>query len=302
MKKWKHINFEQRKTIASGVSHNMKVNSLGELLELHPIGISREVKRNRSIVEPIKNVTEECPKLKRWPFVCTNCKKRYHDCYFNKFIYNARDAQKNADYKLKISRKGIDVTDEEFKQLDKIIKTGVNNNKSIYQIRIENKDSINKSVTTLYRYINNGYLTTSRMDLPYAVKYKKRKYNKKYDYPNNKIDRTGHTYLDYLSFLHNNPGIYVWQLDFLGAIKTDSKNILSLILPNLQFTLLDIITNPNSKKIVDFFDRIEEKIGTDNFIKLIPVILTDRDPCFNDIEGICFSKITGGRKMQNLLL
>ena len=248
MKKWKHINFEQRKTIASGVSHNMKVNSLGELLELHPIGISREVKRNRSIVEPIKNVTEECPKLKRWPFVCTNCKKRYHDCYFNKFIYNARDAQKNADYKLKISRKGIDVTDEEFKQLDKIIKTGVNNNKSIYQIRIENKDSINKSVTTLYRYINNGYLTTSRMDLPYAVKYKKRKYNKKYDYPNNKIDRTGHTYLDYLSFLHNNPGIYVWQLDFLGAIKTDSKNILSLILPNLQFTLLDIITNPNSKK------------------------------------------------------
>ncbi len=298
MKKWKHINFDQRKTIASGVAHNMKVNSLGELLELHPTAISREVKRNRSIVEPIKNVTEACPKLKRWPFVCTNCKKRYHDCYFNKYIYNARDAQKNADYKLKISRKGIDVTDEEFKQLDKIIKTGVNNNKSIYQIRIENKDSINKSVTTLYRYINNGYLTTSRMDLPYAVKYKKRKYNKKYDYPNNKIDRTGHTYLDYLSYVHKNPNVNVWQLDFLGAIKTDSKNILSFILPEVHFTLLDIITNPNSKKVVDFFDRIEEKIGTENFIKLIPVILTDRDPCFNDIEGICFSKITGEERCK----
>ena len=298
MKKWKHINFEQRKTIASGVAHGMKVNSLGELLELHPTGISREVKRNRSIVEPIKNVKDECPKLKRWPFVCTNCKKRYYDCPFNKFIYNAKAAQKNADYNLKISRKGIDVTDEEFKQLDKIIKTGVDNKKSIYQIKIENKDSINKSVTTLYRYINKGYLTTSRMNLPYAVKYKKRKYNKKYDYPNNKIDRTGHTYIDYLSFLHNNPGIYVWQLDFLGAIKTDSKNILSLILPNLQFTLLDIITNPNSKKVVEFFDRLEEKIGTENFIKLIPMILTDRDPCFNDIEGICFSKITGEERCK----
>ena len=298
MKKWKHINFEQRKTIASGISHSMKVKALGELLELHPTGISREVKRNRDIVEPIKNVNSECPKLNRWPFVCSNCKKRYRECPFNKFIYNAKNAQEKADYKLIISRKGIDVTDEEFKQLDKIIKTGIDNKKSIYQIKIENNDSINKSVTTLYRYINKGYLTTKRLDLPYAVKYKKRKRNKKYDYSNNKIDRTGHTYIDYLSFVHKNPGIYVWQLDFLGAIKTDSKNILSLILPNLQFTLLDIITNPNSKKVVEFFDKLEEKIGTDAFIKLMPVILTDRDPCFNDIEGICFSKITGEERCK----
>ena len=298
MKKWKHINFEQRKTIASGISHSMKVKALGELLELHPTGISREVKRNRDIVEPIKNVNSECPKLNRWPFVCSKCKKRYRECPFNKFIYNAKNAQEKADYKLIISRKGIDVTDEEFKQLDKIIKTGIDNKKSIYQIKIENNDSINKSVTTLYRYINKGYLTTKRLDLPYAVKYKKRKRNKKYDYSNNKIDRTGHTYIDYLSFVHKNPGIYVWQLDFLGAIKTDSKNILSLILPNLQFTLLDIITNPNSKKVVEFFDKLEEKIGTDAFIKLMPVILTDRDPCFNDIEGICFSKITGEERCK----
>ena len=75
---------------------------------------------------------------------------------------------------MKISRKGIDVDDEEFKQLDSIIKNGVDDKKSIYQIKIENKDVIDKSITTLYRYINKGYLTTTRMDLPYAVKYKKR--------------------------------------------------------------------------------------------------------------------------------
>ena len=80
MKKWKHINFEQRKTIASGISHNMKVKDLGILLNLHPTGISREVKRNRILVEPIKNNNEICPKLNRWPYVCTNCKKRYFDC------------------------------------------------------------------------------------------------------------------------------------------------------------------------------------------------------------------------------
>ena len=298
MKKWKHINFEQRKTIASAIAHKMKVKDIGELLELDPTGISREVKRNRTIVEPIKQINDTCPSLKRWPHVCTGCKKRYQDCPYNKFIYNAKNAQKLADYNLKASRRGLDITSSEFKQLDNIIKTGVDNNKSIYQIKIENNNVIDKSVTTLYRYINKGYLTTSKMDLPYAVKYKKRKHNKKYDYSNNKTDRTGHTYIDYLAFIHKHPGIYVWQLDFLGSIKTDSKSILSLILPILQFTLIDIINKPDSKKVVEFFDKLEEKIGIDNFKQLIPAILTDRDPCFSDIDGICFSKITGEERCR----
>ena len=108
---------------------------------------------------------------------------------------------------------------------------------------IKYKDSINKSITTLYRYINNGYLKTKRVDLPYAVKYKKRKHNKKYEYTDNKIDRSNHTYLDYLSYIHKNPNCNVWQLDFLGTIKSDSTNILSLILQNVQSSLLDIINN-----------------------------------------------------------
>lgn len=187
------------------------------------------------------------------------------------------------------SRRGIDLDNEEFKQLDKIIKDGIDDNKSIYQIKIENNHTIKKSISTLYGYINKGYLTTKRIDLPYAVKYKKRKHNKKCEYSeNNKIDRTGHTYLDYLAFLHKHPGIYVWQLDFLGAIKTDNKNILTFILPVLQLTLLDIINKPDSSKVVKFFDKLEEQLGINTFKELIPVILTDRDPNFTDMDGICF--------------
>lgn len=61
----------------------------------------------------------------------------------------------------------------------------------------------------------------------------------------------------------------------------------------MQFVLLDLIKNLNQQKVVKYFDELEEKIETDAFIELIPVILTDRDPNFTDIEGICFSKITG---------
>ena len=98
--------------------------------------------------------------------------------------------------------------------------------------------------------------------------------------------------------MHKHPGVKVWQLDFLGSIKSDSNAILSFILPEVHFTLLDIIKNPDSEKIVGYFDELEEIIGTETFIHLIPVILTDRDPCFTDIEGICFSKITGEERCQ----
>lgn len=297
MKTWKHLTFEQRKVISSGIAHKYKLKTIGENLQIDPTSVSKEVKRNR--IESSYGLKNDCKKTQRWPFVCTGCSKRYSNCPFTKYRYDPTKAQQKANDNLVNSRRGIDVDDEEFKQLDRIIKNGVDDNKSIYQIKIENNDTIKKSVSTLYGYINKGYLTTKKFDLPYAVTYKKRKHKKKYEYSeNNKIDRTGHTYLDYLAFIHKNPGIYVWQLDFLGAIKTDNKNILTFILPNLQFTLLDIINKPNSTKVVEFFDQLEEKIGIDSFKELIPAVLTDRDPCFNDIEGICFSKITGEERCK----
>lgn len=298
MKQWKHLTLEQRKVISSGISHEIKLKEIGKSLQVDPTSISKEVKRNR--IEISTGLNNDCKRTQRWPYVCSGCSKKYiNNCPFTKYKYDANKAQQKADINLVNSRRGIDVDDEEFKQLDTIIKNGVDEKKSIYQIKIENNDTIKKSISTLYGYINKGYLTTKRIDLPYAVAYKKRKHNKKYEYSeNNKIDRTGHTYLDYLAFIHKYPGVYVWQLDFLGAIKTDNNNILTFILPNLQFTLLNIIKNPNSSKVVEFFDALEEKLGIEVFKKLIPSILTDRDPNFSDIEGICFSKKTGEERCK----
>lgn len=276
MKTWKHLTIEQRKVISNGISHNYKLREIAETLGFDPTSISKEVKKNRESTTIGTNITN-CKRINRWPFVCTDCPKKYNNqCCYTKYKYDAKKVQNKADINLINSRKGIDVDSYEFQKLDKIIKDGIDNKKSIYQISIENKEEIDKSVTTLYRYVNNVFLTTKRI----------------------KIDRTGHTYIDYLAYMHKNPGIYVWQLDFLGSIKTDNNNILSFILPNLQFVLLNLIKNPNQEKVVEFFDDLEERIGTNAFIELIPVILTDRDPNFTYIKGICFSKITGEERCK----
>ena len=186
MKTWKHLNIEQIKIISSSLAHNDKLIDIAERLELDPRGISREVRRNRIPIGYPDVTISKCSKLNRWPLVCTKCKFRYSpSCTHVKLKYDAKTAQRKAYENLINSRRGIDLDDEEFNKLDSIIKTGIDDNKSIYQIKIENNDSIHKSITTLYRYINKGYLTTKRIDLPYAVKYKKRKHNKKYDYSNN---------------------------------------------------------------------------------------------------------------------
>ena len=104
--------------------------------------------------------------------------------------------------------------------------------------------------------------------------------------------------MDYLSYLKKNPGINLCQLDFLGAIKTDGNNILSFMLPFVHFTLLQLINKPNCSNVVKFFDDLEERIGTEAFMDLIPVILTDRDSNFTDIEGICFTKIIGEERCK----
>ena len=170
MKTWKHINYEQRKTISSCISHDYKLINISKILDLDPRSISREVKRNREIINYQKTNSVHCEKLNRWPYVCANCKLRYKNCPFTQYKYVASTAQKKANANLINSRKGIDIDSEEFKKLDLIIKSGIDDNKSIYQIKIENNDAIDKSITILYRYINNGYLTTKRIDLPYQKK------------------------------------------------------------------------------------------------------------------------------------
>ena len=45
MKKWKHINYDQRKSISSGIAHNMKLKNISDILDLDPTSVSREVKK-----------------------------------------------------------------------------------------------------------------------------------------------------------------------------------------------------------------------------------------------------------------
>lgn len=121
---WKHINFEQRKTVSSFIKHNFKLIQIANLLELDQTSILKEVKRNRVPVKIGYNF-KPCTKLYRWPFVCDNCKFKYGVCHRNKLKYELKIAQNNAYANLINSRKGLDINSNDFKLIDEIVKNGI---------------------------------------------------------------------------------------------------------------------------------------------------------------------------------
>lgn len=294
--KWEHINILQRKAIVSGLSQHKSLKEIAEITELDPTSISKEIVRNRVKTRQgiIKN--ETCRKITRFPRCCNGCNKKYEGCRFDIYEYKPDVAQEKANKRLVNSRVGINMTEEEFNEVDKAIKEGVAKKESIYHIVKSNKDM--PSTPTIYRWIREKKLTTTWMDLPYAKTYKKRKKNEKYAYSNNKIDRTGRTYIRYLEHRRMFPGEYTVQMDFLGTIVSDSKCILTLTIPELHFVVIKLFDSPNSEKVVSMFNEFEERLGIHDFNLIFPSILTDRDPCFANYLGIEFSHLSGEQRTK----
>ena len=294
--KWEHLNTLQRKAISSGLSQNKSLKEIAEIVELDPTSVSKEITRNRVKTRIGTRKHDSCGKITRFPRCCNGCQKKYDGCQYDIYEYKAEIAQEKANRRLVNSRTGINMTEDEFNEVDKVIKEGIANKESIYHIVKSNEGM--PSTPTIYRWIKEKKLTTTWMDLPYAKTYKKRKKNEKYAYSNNKIDRSGRTFIRYLEHRRMFPGEYSVQMDFLGTIVSDSKCILTLTIPELHFVIIKLFEKPNSDKLVSMFNDFEEKLGIHDFNLIFPSILTDRDPCFADYLGIEFSHITGEQRTK----
>ena len=297
MTKWKHLTFDNRKVITNLLTKDYKLVQIASILEMDPTSISKEIKRNRVSDDRTRvSNAKPCKRLDRYPYVCNACPKKYTSCPLQRLKYEASSAQALANYRLVNSRKGINMTEDEYEYLDQQIKTGVENNHSIYHI-VKSDPKIEVSTSNVYKLINEGKLTTKKHNLPYAVTYKKRKSRKEYEYNENRaIDRTNRTYIDFLKLMKDNMGTYHVQMDFLGAIKTDKKSILTLTFPDLHYVMLFIVKSKNQIKIISLFDQIEKQIGINNFKIIFPCILTDRDPSFSDFISLETSTVTGEKR------
>lgn len=310
--KGKHLTYENRQYIENGLTKGKKYTDIAEKLEVNRRTIVREIMKHRIKKIPssfnnsgnlcknkIKckrfNCTKEkmecyeeeiCEKVKRTPYVCNSCEEK-KNCRKIKYYYYSKIAQQEYEETLIGSREGINLTKAEIYELDKLIAPLLKERKqTISHIYATNKEEINFSKPTMYKYINLGILSVRNIDLPRKVKYKKRKNTKTEKRKMEKQNRKGRTYEDYLRYIEKNPESSVVQMDTVEGIK-GGKVLLTILFKKSNLMLIYLMERKTKECVKEIFEEIKRKIGIEEFKKIFQVILTDNGSEFDnplDIE------------------
>ena len=181
-----------------------------------------------------KFVERTCPTLKKFPFVCNGCGK-LKSCNLTKYFYYADRAQDSYKSLLKSSREGIDVDEDSFKKMDKLIVDGLAKKQPLYHIYESNIDDMTVSLRTLYNYFDCGYLTAKSIDLPRKVIYKPR-YSKKIKSSVYRKMKVGRMYEDYVKYVESHSDASIVEMDTVEGIKGHS-GLLTLHFVKFNFQL-----------------------------------------------------------------
>lgn len=280
----KHMTLDDRIEIQECLSKGMTFKAIGERIGKSQTTVSREVKIH---MEPYTNsfvrTNEVCPKLLKAPFVCNGCEKRSRSsCPYRRQLYSAKKAQSEYETVLVESRTGIPLNKESFYETERIISEAVRNGQHIYHIIQSNNLPI--STATVYRHIQKRYYSITQMDLPRAVKFKKRN-SKGSDYVP-KWAREGRTFNDFLAFVEDNSDMPLVQFDtVIGRI--GGKVIMTVHFVNSDFMIGLLLDNKTAPEAANKIQNLKAKLKTFhiNFGDIAPLLLTDNGGEFSIVSA-----------------
>lgn len=281
----KHLNLSERIKIENGLNNGQSFRKIGlEISKAHNT-IAREVEIRRIFIKGNKfNMTNMlCKKLDKAPFVCNNCDK-IKECRKNKYFYYAQTADSNYKTILVESRQGIDLTSEEFKELDEFILESSKKGHSFNMI-IQNYDKIDLCERTLYNYQEAGYLKVKSIDMPRKVRYKKRRKNIDKKSREQSPIKKGKMYLDFKQYIESNNITYYVEMDTVIG-KIGGECLLTFTFVSTGLILAYKLPNKTKEAVTNKFQELKLLLGNELFHKLFPIILTDNGVEFYDINTI----------------
>lgn len=229
-------------------------------------------------------IEEKCSKLSKPSQVCNGCLKS-RNCVLEKRIYNASEADAMYNKILKESRSGFNLTEEKLKQLNELIPPAVKRGLSINAIISEYKDTLMLSETTIYNYISAGIIQgIGNIDLPLKVKYKPRNKKSK-EFKVDKSCRINRTYVDFLNYVKNNPGLNIVEIDSVEG-KKGGKVLLTIYFRKSNLMLGFIREHNDSKSVTDIFNTLFELLGKKFFSNMFSIILTDNGSEFSNPKAL----------------
>lgn len=298
-----HMSYSDRQIIETAIENGSTKQAIATTLGKDKSTIGKEIKLHRFLAYKC-NLPLECANYKRCkheryctldcsdyvPFKCTRRDKspgacngcgNYRSCRYDKYRYSAFDAQHDYQMTLTSSRKGINATVNDIKQLGELLLPLLKKGQSIYSILQSHKE-IKLSEKTIYNYIENGVfqdvgVSISTIDLKRVVRRKISK-QKRNTYKPRKDNRylTGRKYSDFLIYMEKNPNAKVVEMD---TVYNDVSN--GPFLQTFKFREYDLLiciyqTVKDSLHMLDGILLLEKILGKEMFEKEVEVILTDR--------------------------
>lgn len=320
----KHLSLDERFDIENSLCKGLSFKEIGRSIGKDCTTISREI-RNHYIVKNTggigrqfnncifrsscpnrgKNcklssctefVEEKCSLLNKSPYVCNGCKLKTQ-CTLSKHFYDAVYA--NNEYKSTISevRSGVMICQEEIDNLNEILTPLIcEQNQSIHQALLNNKNKIMFSDKTIYKYIDLGLLNVRNIDLPRKVRFRQRtKQTTVY-----KIDKhclENRTYEDFGKYMKEHPDTPIVEIDSVEG-KKGGKVLLTIHFKNCSFMLAFIREHNDAQSVIDIFNYLQEILGINTFKNLFVLILTDNGSEFSNPIEIEFDMNTGEKRTQ----
>ena len=197
-KRCKHLTDEEREMIQNGLNMGMTFKAIAKRIGKDQTTVSKEVKKHIEIREARSQdgkMESPCEKLMKAPFVCNGCRKTAR-CKQERRFYVARKAHEAYRTTLVEARTGIILNSEEFYDADRKLTEALKNGQHLYHAL--KATGVKMGTSSAYRYVQKGYMSFSRIDLPRAVKFKPRK---KQEEPRLTVkQKENHTYDKFLDY------------------------------------------------------------------------------------------------------
>lgn len=282
-KRNKHMTLDDRIEIQECLNKGMTFKAIGRRIGKDPTTVSKEVKlRARTHTNSFVKTDECCQQLLKAPFVCNGCTKRNSSgCKYLRRVYRAKEAQGDYERILVESREGIPLNKEEFYRTEEIISSAVRSGQNIYHAIQANELPVSK--TTVYRHIEKGYYSISKIDLPRAAKFKPRK-DKGVEYVPKGV-KIGRTFEDFLLYREENPMTNYIEMDTVIG-RVGGKVIMTFQFVNVDFMFGILLNNKTAAEASTKIHRLKESLRLVDirFSDAFPVLLTDNGGEFSHVD------------------
>jgi Transposase and inactivated derivatives, IS30 family len=294
-----HLTYDERRIIQAGIENNSTKADIARTIGKDATTVAKEIRNHRSFQprnthgRPIvcgkmphcatkpclkKCATFEepvCIRRDKSPGACNKCGKKSR-CYWDKFLYIASEADAQYHRKLVESRTGFNLSEEERKDLGRVLAPLLKQKQSVYQIMAAHPE-ITVCEKSIYTYIESGLFKDFGIDnfsLKEQVNRKQRKTAtiKKRKEP---INFQGRKYDDFLRFRAENLDTPLVEMD--TVLNSPSGPYLqTLIFEKSSFMIGFLHKEKTSASMAESFHLLQERLGNLWFSKLFSLILTDR--------------------------